>query len=535
MYRLLIVDDEPLVQAGVKSMLNWAELGVEICQTAANGQAALDIIESDKPDIVITDIKMPVMNGLELARICLERYGQLNPAFILLTSYEDFHMAKAALSYQVCDYLIKLELTPELLKQSVMKVIGRLDLVKQKTKSSSAAVQPFYDKFFICLLHNLFESDEQFLAQSRYFHFNFQYAGYVCCYGEIVSPAADRLSAEKQLALFNSSLQMIKELAAKYRPVYAVSLDIRHFALIFCYAEPQPENYFTDISEILQRITAALHNYYNVSLRCGIGSPESTPQAVSESYHHARRAFLSSSEESPLQIFEQTPIRTSEHKSFNISLFRQDLIRAFEEYDPDILKQVIHPLCELFLSYPKYYLQAMDAACNILYLAISMLPNGESTVSGFFKTDPDGYRSIYKKSNMQQVIGWLTNFTEQLSALFVEKRKDHRNHLVSSVRKYIHEHLAERLTLNEVASVFGISPSYLSQLFGKYNDLGFTEYINTCKIKESKRLLKEEHLKIYEVADMLGFESPFYFSKVFKKIEGVSPTEYLNSGSETLV
>lgn len=80
-----------------------------------------------------------------------------------------------------------------------------------------------------------------------------------------------------------------------------------------------------------------------------------------------------------------------------------------------------------------------------------------------------------------------------------------------------------------MAAVFGISPNYLSQLFGKYNETGFSEYINSCKIKESKKLLEEGNLKVYEIAEMLGFESAFYFSKVFKKLEGIAPTEYQNS------
>ena len=85
MYQLLIVDDEPLVQAGIRSMLNWNELNIEICGTAMNGQAALRIIEEKSPEIVITDIKMPVMSGLDLAKVCRERYGENCPYFIILT------------------------------------------------------------------------------------------------------------------------------------------------------------------------------------------------------------------------------------------------------------------------------------------------------------------------------------------------------------------------------------------------------------------------------------------------------------------
>jgi two-component system response regulator YesN len=115
-----------------------------------------------------------------------------------------------------------------------------------------------------------------------------------------------------------------------------------------------------------------------------------------------------------------------------------------------------------------------------------------------------------------------------MSAVFDERRNDHKNRIVSNVKKYISEHIHEKLPLEKVAAAFGISPNYLSQLFGKYSDLGFSEYVNACKIRESKELLATDNYKVYEVADMLGFESSFYFSKVFKRIEGIAPTEYLN-------
>lgn len=174
-------------------------------------------------------------------------------------------------------------------------------------------------------------------------------------------------------------------------------------------------------------------------------------------------------------------------------------------------------------------MQALDAASNILYLSISLLQDGESIVSCFFADDPDGYRSLYKQSNVDHVIQWLQSFCDKLCELFQNRRKDYKNHIVTNVRKYINEHVNERLSLNEVAAVFGISPNYLSQLFSKYNDTGFSEYINICKVTESKRLLEEENMKVYEAAEALGFESAFYFSKVFKRVEGVSPTEYINN------
>ena len=173
-------------------------------------------------------------------------------------------------------------------------------------------------------------------------------------------------------------------------------------------------------------------------------------------------------------------------------------------------------------------MQALDGACNILFLSISLLQDGEKTVSEFFRDNPDGYRSVYKQTSVEQIVSWLSYFEQQSCLLFENHHKDYKNHIVTNVKKYINEHVTERLSLNEVAAVFGISPNYLSQLFGRYNELGFSEYINTCKIHEAKRLLDAGNLKVYEVADMMGFESSFYFSKVFKKVEGISPSDYVN-------
>ena len=108
MYKLLIVDDEPLVQVGLKSMLDWESLQIEICGIAGNGSEAFDLIEQHRPHLVIADIRMPVMSGLELIRKCSEEIGEL-PVFIMLTSYEEFDYAREALRYRVAEYLVKLE------------------------------------------------------------------------------------------------------------------------------------------------------------------------------------------------------------------------------------------------------------------------------------------------------------------------------------------------------------------------------------------------------------------------------------------
>lgn len=528
MKKLLIVDDEPLVQIGIKSMLNWADFGIEICGTAMNGKQALNLIEEYSPEIVITDIKMPIMDGLELIKLCRETYGSI-PLFLVLTSYEEFPLIKQALSYQVVDYLIKLELDKERLQTAINQSLERLvqlqaSEVLKKGNGGRPLLQSYSDKFFMRLLHNLFDSRKQFSIQAKDLHLDFSYRCYLAAHGEVQSKTASSMLHSQQVNLFSSSLQMLKEILGKYIPCHVIVLDMRHFAAIFYFSDLET----MDISKIQKAWDNAcimVHNYFNVHLTVGIGSGVDDPLLISETYQEARQAFKQAGEKNPITFFRQSTNLSK--SSFNIAIFKNALTQAFEEFDIDILYNTLTQIIELFSAHPQCFLQAMDGSCNILYLSMSMLPDGEETISQIFTEYPDGYRSIYQMKNIQQIIQWLTTFRDSLCATLKSKRKTYKEHLINSIQKYIDSHIEERLSLNDVAAVFGLSPNYLSTLFKKTCSIGFSEYITQGKISRAKNLLLEQDMKIYEIAEHLGFESAFYFSKVFKKVEGISPREYI--------
>lgn len=121
MYRVMIVDDEPLILAGVTSLIEWEDYNCTIVAKATNGQNAFELITDIKPDIIITDIKMPAMDGIELMKRCRESKSQA--AFIILTNLEEFSLAKQAVKYGATDYLVKIELTEETLAESLKRAI----------------------------------------------------------------------------------------------------------------------------------------------------------------------------------------------------------------------------------------------------------------------------------------------------------------------------------------------------------------------------------------------------------------------------
>lgn len=525
MYKVLIADDEPLVLVGVQSMLRWEEYDTEICATAHNGDQALTLIGSHRPDIVITDIKMPLKTGLQVAEACHALYGNL-PVFIMLTSYEEFAFVRAAMHLGVVEYLVKLELTRESLASAVQRAVTRVEEIRgtESTPAKSGeqgSLQAFREKFFVRLYNNLFESPEQLSLQRADLKLEFSAACYVVGACEVCG-IPDALSTEKLLTLFNSTLQMVRDTVEKYLPCYVTGLDLRRFNILFCLPEAWPDA-GERVADILQKASTIVYNYFNVQLLCGIGHTVEEPLQVCESFRAARavRSLATPGTAALASAMQE------QDAVFNLAQYKQSLTRAFEEFDTEALHACMTQITDSIVEGAHSYVQAMDAAGSLLYMATSLLLDGETLVGQVFADNPDGYRCLYKLVNAQQCCEWMLRLRDGLCELLQTRRQSYKERVVSNVKEYIRANLDRRLTLNDVAASFGFSPNYLSQLFAKYGECGFVDYITTEKISAAKAMLKDGSLKIYEIAERLGYESAFYFSKVFKKITGQSPREYM--------
>lgn len=530
MINLLIADDEPLVQAGIKSMLNWGNYDINIVGAAMNGAVAYEMINEYSPQIVITDIKMPVMSGLELAKKCYEE-GKLLPVFIILTSYEEFQFVKEAITYQVTDYLVKLELTPEVLSEAVKRAVNKVSTLLNSASNTDSPLNSIYflkEQFYTRLIFNLFESEHHFKTQALNLNVKFDYEAFAACYVEIFSEKLNEMSSEMTLNLYTSSLQIARELVPKYIPCHVLSLDTKHFAIIFFLDKSMSQDYKAIIRNAIEQVSAMLYNYYSVTILASIGTAVNVPMQISSSFQDAKQVFLQVNTEKPLLFAEDTSYDKPLKNVFNMSLFRENIRKAYAEFDEKALYDIFTSIMELFKTHSAHYVQALDAAGNVLYLSLSLLNNGEKIVSEIFQNRSNSYRSLYELTNVDQILDWLTVFRDGLCKSFATYNKDYKNHIVINVKKYINDHVEEKLTLNKTAELFNISPNYLSVLFSKYNDIGFTDYINQSKIEAAKKLIADSDLKIYEISDILGFETAFYFSRVFKKVTGVSPRDFMN-------
>ena len=275
MLRILLVDDEPLVLIGLQGMLEWEKLGYTVCGTARNGKLALELIEREKPDIVIADVKMPVMDGLTLARTCRERSAL--PAFIMLTSFEEFGYIKQAMGAGVVDYLVKLDLTPENLQTALAKAAEKVKKERALLGELSAqenlaeSVRSYQERFFVRLYAGLFPDEAALEQPLQHMELNLASDAYLVASCEIIANTA--LTPAQQLKLSFSCGRMLETTLQNYLPCYVTGADAMRCNVLFCLTDAQCQNYRTVLRPLLERASQILYNYFTVRLLWAVGRP----------------------------------------------------------------------------------------------------------------------------------------------------------------------------------------------------------------------------------------------------------------------
>jgi two-component system response regulator YesN len=525
--KLLIADDEALVCIGLQSMLKWEQYNIEIVGIAHNGAQEEEMIERLQPDIVITDIKMPLKTGLEVADSIRQKQGP-QPLFIILTSYEEFEYARAALKLQAVDYLVKLDLTPQMLESSIKKAISMLSQSKHLETDAGliqrSTLQEQRDKFFIRLFHDLFDNKNQYLLQKDDLDIDLSEPAYIVCTCRILGPDTVPPRGDKLVALCSSTVQLAKDTLSAVRPCHVTSLDLRNFAIILPVSSTDQMQWQPDVEKLLADMAKVLHSYFNVMMIGAVGFAVEDPYLLRESYIAARQALPAAVEKNAFVFFNPGGAAPA---LFDFSQSRADIRRAFEEIDTGTLSDIITTMIKTFEGRSDLLVPATDAACNVLYMATSLLADGENMVEQIFEKEPEGYRALYRKHTIEGIIEWLTEFRDGCCELLSSRKQTYKEQLVRNVQEYIKRNLDHKLSLNQVADVFNFSPNYLSHLFSKIAKVNYVEYITETKIAAAKEMMLRGEGRIYEISQKLGYESSFYFSKVFKKIEGVSPREYM--------
>ena len=543
MLRILIVDDEPFFLEFMQDFLRSCPYSCQLVGAAADGRKAMEILESSGADVIFTDIKMPVMDGLELICSAME----LDPAyqFVVLSSYSDFHMVGQAFKLGAKDYVLKQEITPEqildILKKCEERREGQL-LEKQRgavQKQRFAEMSAQLRSLQALVDSSRREMKKRFLSDLLYKNIPFSEAGKL--------PGAAAFLPEEPPAA--ALLVKLDDYYRLLRDTWENDSSLFEFALhnifeeicagfpgtvFFCF---RPDEYLLFTSERngrfalqcrLRDLYAAVKAAFQSSLLMETilstsgtePDPAKTAARMVEEAERANSAFFLLGK-APLLTFCPTAGGRGgiEDKvpSFRQLLAARDtkgLKDRLAEYqirpetaDPSQIPQIR----AAFFRYA-FYIREYAAENNATQRIYEDLAYFED------------YLKYY--GTLAEMNQWL----EKVATALLQQEY-HSSSLVKRVKKYVLANYFQELSLTGIAEEMGVNPNYLSRSFSKEYGDSLISYINTVRLQAAASLLKNTNLKNYEIAERVGYQNVEYFARVFKKTMGVTPGEY-RSGAE---
>lgn len=535
MYKLTIVDDEEEVRRGILQKIDWNKFGFEVAGEAENGREALDLIEENIPDVVITDITMPLMNGLELAAILRDRYPTVKT--VILTGFDDFKYAQQAIKYGVADYILKPVLPKDIgdliskLKMQIDDEIAQKEDVVKLRRHYNESLPVMRDKFLALLITG--SSDENEVEKRiASFHLNLIGNAFVVAAANIdANSFRNNIFEEKEIELVKFAVLNISQEIITKHSFGEVFFHDENLVFIAGFRDLEKTSVLGKSFSILDEIRQNVEKYLKINITIGLGSICPSLVRLRDSYKTALTAL-----DYKLVIGGNKVIfiEDLEPQTTNNVVFDEGKEKALisgikfgtQQDISDAVDALFTDISGMKASYTEYQLYLIEIAAAISRLTRDFqLDTGE--IFGFGSSL---YEEIFKFKTINEVRNWVEEICIKLMIHISSKRQNTTKMLLDKAKDYILSNYGDdELSIHKVANHLHISPSYLSLIFKKNTEVTFLKYIVSIRLEAAKDLLVNSDLKTTEIAERIGYPDINYFSYFFKKNFGISPREYRNN------
>ncbi|WP_054956545.1 response regulator [Paenibacillus dakarensis] len=522
MYKVLLADDEILDLEGMKQFIPWSELGLEVVAAVSNGFSACEVLEQQDINILVTDVNMPNMSGLELARIAIQKNPNIRIIFV--SGYQDFQYVKQALSMKACSYVLKPMDDNELIA-SLKSVIEELEKEKRRKEAEEQFnhLKPMAKND---LLFRLLEG-EQVSPINEQVNKLVQAYGLDCMEAPLRAAVLEidelkllrgRVTSESEAQEMLEKCHIQLQEFVKRKEIHWCKLSRYRWALVL-----DKHVWGRGIEEMLEALDSELAS----SITLGLGEQVNDIYQISSSYNQALetldgKMFF----DRGLLIKYNDVQKESELKDARTLDKRLDaLFKAMVDYD---LVNIHDEIDNLFLSVSTFRSKftIYNLATYIIFKLDQYLHTLDKDLFEMLGMELNSLDVVLKLEKMDDIRSWLVRKVFQISEMIHENEVSKNSRLIREIQKMIKERLHENITLKDIAQQFSFSPNYLGYLFKEEVGKSFSEVLISMRMEQARELLKDPTLKIYEVADQVGYRYIPYFSKQFRETYGMTPAEY---------
>jgi two-component system response regulator YesN len=519
MLKVFLVEDESVVREALRDNIPWQQYGYRFVGEAGDGEMALPLIRKTVPDVLITDIKMPFMDGLALSHIVKSEYPDMK--IIIISGYDDFDYARQAISEGVDEYLLK-----PITRRSLQKALAELSEKIETEREQKNYVKKFESEM---------QQYEQYALRS-FFEKAFE--------GTRSAQELYDLAAKQELDINASGYNLIllgvtgdelREELLRYFLRFPECLPFRwnmntYGILLMGEVDSLPERTQTYVDYIQKTCGGA---GVDCEWYVAFGSPVERLSQLADCYKKVNHIYACR------YLFPNRHVLTDELTAAASEDGFQGLDAG--KVDPEIIRGFLeHGQRTEVADFVDGYMQELSDAVASRLFRDYLLLNIQFTAQGFVEklgADRQEFLDAVGAERIHEVVTavdtmkeYVKNMLAEAVRLRDEKQQNQGKKVLQTALDYIGENYAQTsLSLNEVANVIGVSPNYFSGMFSQEMNMTFVEYVTNKRMEQAKRLLREQQLSSAQTAAAVGYKDAHYFSFVFKKTVGMSPREWRNN------
>ncbi|NSC56351.1 response regulator [Dorea longicatena] len=533
--KVFLVEDEMVIRRGIKNSIDWEKEGYIFCGEASDGELAYPMIIKEKPDILITDIRMPFMDGLELCKLVKKELPNIK--ILILSGYDEFDYAKEAIRLGVTEYLLKPISSGKLLEalngvsESIRREKEDKDLVRKYMEEMRENTEHEKQKFFEQMIAgNLSMADA--LETGKKYEMNLSAGMYNLLLFRFTLGKENRKSGE----LLGEAEYAIEKLTERLEYVFEFQRGVEGWAfLLMADNEEQMSERVKELSKDLEEI---MKNYSTIAYFGGIGQPVARLRELEESFREAERALAARFTMELNRIISVEDIRMAQ----NVDTLDDIEITSFGEIEKtrtmlekflnNGAEDEIDEFVDVYINeLPEENLKSVLMRQYIIMDAYIVMMSFCEKIEGIEGEMQAQSEELKNSMKTIQTLEEIKNYIRMLLKKIIGVRDTISGRRYSDIIEIAKDqirktYMSDEISLNTIAAEVGMSPSYFSSIFSKEMGKTFVEYLTEIRMDRAKELLMCSSMKISEIGYEVGYKDPHYFSYIFKKTQNCTPKEF---------
>lgn len=539
--KVFLVEDEMVIRRGIKNSIDWEKEGYIFCGEASDGELAYPMIIKEKPDILITDIRMPFMDGLELCKLVKKELPNIK--ILILSGYDEFDYAKEAIRLGVTEYLLKPISSGKLLEalngvsESIRREKEDKDLVRKYMEEMRENTEHEKQKFFEQMIAgNLSMADA--LETGKKYEMNLSAGMYNLLLFRFTLGEENRKSGE----LLGEAGYAIEKLTERLEYVFEFQRGVESWAfLLMADNEEQMSERVKELSKDLEEI---MKNYSTIAYFGGIGQPVARLRELEESFREAERALAARFTMELNRIISVEDIRMAQ----NVDTLDDIEITSFGEIEKtrtmlekflnNGAEDEIDEFVDVYINeLPEENLKSVLMRQYIIMDAYIVMMSFCEKIEGIEGEMQAQSEELKNSMKTIQTLEEIKNYIRMLLKKIIGVRDTISGRRYSDIIEIAKDqirktYMSDEISLNTIAAEVGMSPSYFSSIFSKEMGKTFVEYLTEIRMDRAKELLMCSSMKTSEIGYEVGYKDPHYFSYIFKKTQNCTPKEFRARGKE---